>query len=98
MAEKLHTLAYFSPIVASELGGSCHIELGRIFATALHGPYGFMRSDAFCRTLSRSHPKGACFCAGEPMEAATTIAGLLLKQTTFVEAHFTRKAIHERIF
>jgi hypothetical protein len=47
MTEKLHTLAYFSRSAASELGGSCHVELGGIFATALHGPYGSVCSDVF---------------------------------------------------
>jgi len=37
--KNLYTLAYFNLSVARERGGSCHIELGRIFATALHGPY-----------------------------------------------------------
>lgn len=33
MTDQLHTLAYFSRSVASELGGA-HVELGRILATA----------------------------------------------------------------
>ncbi len=39
LTTKIDTLAYFSLSVARERGGSCHVELGRIFATALHGPY-----------------------------------------------------------